>query len=473
MKTLFQNATFITASDTWTADMLVDGEHIALIGQNLPGDDAQQVDCSGLYLLPGGVDPHVHLALPMFDTISSDDHYTGHKAAAFGGTTTALDFTAQAKGGSLRASIDEWHAKAAGKAAIDYSFHVNITDYTPAVAAEIPGLVDEGLTTVKMFTAYNNVLRIADGDIFRVMLTAAEHGILPLMHCENGDVIEHLVAQALAAGNTAPIWHARTRPAWGETEATLRVVGLAATANTPLYVVHNTCAGAVDSIRYGRERGLQVMGETCPQYLFFTEEYLQRPDGAKWICSPPLRTAADNAALWQALANGDIQAIGTDHCPFFYDGTTPIDYEGRPVAIPGKELGAHDFTKIPNGLPAIEHRLTLLWTFGVNTARISPNRFVALTSTNPARIMGLYPRKGSLTVGADADLLLWDPHKQHTISAAGSHMRTDYDLWEGTTLTGVPVQVYLRGRKIVDGEQWLGQPGQGQFIPRSTFTAVL
>jgi dihydropyrimidinase len=358
-------------------------------------------------------------------------------------------------------------------AAVDYSFHVNLTDFTPSVAAEIARLPAQGLTTVKVFTAYNGRLRIADDDIAEVLRIARENGMLVMLHAEDGDEIEALVNSARSAGHGEPIWHARTRPARGEVVAGQRVITLAADTEAPLYVVHVTTAGLVDHLRRARACGAPVMGETCPQYLFFTEDHLMRTDGAKWVCSPPLRTDVHNAALWEALADGSIQTVGTDHCPFFFDGTTPIEYEGRPVAIAGKELGQGDFRLIPNGLPGIEHRLPLLWTFGVGTGRFSAERFVELVAVNPARILGLYPRKGALLPGSDADIVLWDPGKQKTISARTAHMRTDHDLWEGIELTGLPVRVYLRGRLLVDRERWLGRAGGGEFLRRQSGAPVL
>ena len=343
---------------------------------------------------------------------------------------------------------------------------MNLTRLDDAIAAEIPSLPGMGITTLKTFTAYNNRLRLSDGDIFRALRIARQHGMLVMLHAENGDVIEALVAEALAAGHTTPEWHARTRPAWGAVEATLRACALAAQAEAPLYIVHMNAAGEVDMLKYAREHGVQVMGETCPQYLFFTEEDLRRPDGAKWVCSPPMRTKADNARLWEGAADGTLQTMGTDHCPFFFDGTKPINYEGQPVAIPGKELGKDDFTKIPNGLPGVGDRLPVLWTTGVGSGKITAQQFVALTSTNPARIFGLYPRKGALLQGSDADLVIWDPSKKVKFGVAHSAQRTDYNLYEGWELTGYPEKVFLRGELIVDGGNWLGRSGAGQFVKR-------
>jgi dihydropyrimidinase len=481
--TLIKNGTLITAADTFKADVLIEGEQIRLIGEELGAPpEALVVDASGKFLLPGGVDPHCHFDLPMFGTVSSDDHYTGHKAAAFGGTTTVMDFApipppipegnGGGQGGVLTRSVNEWIQKSA-KAAIDYSFHMNLTRFDDAVAAEIPSLVEMGITTLKVFTAYNGRLRLDDGAIFQAMRLAKQHGMLVMAHCENGDVIEPLVAEALAAGHTSPEWHAHTRPAWGAVESTLRLAAMAAQAEAPVYIVHMNAGGEADMLKYARQRGAPVMGETCPQYLFFTVEHLKRPDGAKWICSPPMRSEADNARLWSALADGDIQTVGTDHCPFFFDGTKPIVYEGQEVAIPGKELGAGDFTKIPNGLPGVQDRLPVLWTTGVNSGKLTPNQFVALTSTNPAKIFGLYPRKGAIAPGSDADIVLWDPAKKVTYGVAHSQQRTDYNLYEGWELTGYPEKVFLRGKLIVDGEQWLGKAGDGQFLKRAPGAPVI
>jgi len=464
MTTLIKNGTLITASETFEADILIEGEMIARIGLDLEPGAANVVNASGKFVAPGGVDPHTHFDLPMFDTVSSDDHYTGHKAAAFGGTTTVIDFAVQEEKG-FQYSMDRWMEKAQ-KAAIDYSFHMNLTRFDESVAKEIPSLREMGVTTLKVFTAYNGRLRLDDGSIFKALRIAGENGMLVMAHCENGDVIDTLIPEALAAGHTSPEWHARTRPAPGAVEATLRMAAMSETADAPVYIVHMNAGGEVDMLKYARERGVKVMGETCPQYLFFTVDHLRRPDGAKWVCSPPMRTEKDNARLWEGLRAGILQTVGTDHCPFFFDGTKPILYEGQEVAIPGKELGKDDFTKIPNGLPAVGDRLPILWTYGVRAGRISANQFVALTAANPAKIFGLYPRKGALLPGSDADIVIWDAEKRVQYGAAHSHHRTDYNLFEGWEVVGMPEKVFLRGKLIVDGETWLGKRGQGQFLRR-------
>lgn len=476
MATLIKNGTLVTAAETFESDILIEGETISKIGEKLQRPSADIIDAAGKLILPGGVDPHVHLDLPMFGTVSSDDHYSGHKAAAFGGTTTVMDFVpldsplprgegVGVRDGDFKYSIERWFEKSA-KAAIDYSFHMNLTKFDEQIAKEIPSLREMGITTLKVFTAYNGRLRIDDGSIFRALQIARDNGMLVMAHCENGDVIEVLTEQALAAGHTTPEWHARTRPAWGAVESLLRVAGMASAADAPVYIVHMNAGGEVDMLQYARERGVKVMGETCPHYLFFTVDDLRRPDGAKWICSPPMRTKEDNARLWEGLSEGVLQTVGTDHCPFFFDGTQPIVYEGSEIAIPGKELGRDDFTKIPNGLPGIQDRMPVLWTTGVRTGKITANQFVAYMSTNPAKIFGLYPRKGALLEGSDADIVIWDPEKKVQYGLAMSHQRTDYNLYEGWELTGYPEKVFLRGQLIVDSSEWKGRRGMGQFLKR-------
>lgn len=473
MDTLIMNGTLVTASETFEADIAIVNGKIAQIGEQLsPDADAKVIDAAGKLVLPGGVDAHVHLDLPMAGTVTADDHYTGTKAAAFGGTTFVIDFISQ-DSDDLSALVKTAVNKASKKAAVDFGYHMNITHLTAEVEEQIPSLAGMGVTSVKVFSAYNHRLRLQDGEIFKVLRIAQKSGILTMMHAENGDVIEILVDEAVKAGHLSPVWHARTRPAWGAEESVARGAALAATADAPLYVVHMNAAGEVDQLEYARSLGLNILGETCPQYLFFTEEDLNRVDGAKFVCSPPLRTIDDQSRLWEGLEDGVIQTISTDHCSFFYDGTKPILYEGREIAIPGKELGKDDFTKIPNGLPGVGDRLPVMWTSMVHSGRFSANRFVELTSTNPARIFGVYPQKGTLMPGADADIAIWDPEMKVTYGKSVAQHRTDYNLYEGFELTGFPVTVLSHGEVIVDQAKWFGRQGAGKYIKRKPFDSGL
>jgi dihydropyrimidinase len=472
MSLLIKSGTIITASETFIGDIHVEGEKIAAIATRIEASGLEVIDATGKLVMPGGVDPHTHFDLPMFDTVSSDDHYTGHKAAAFGGTTTVMDFVPQ-DFTTLQRGVEFWRDKAEPKAAVDFGLHANITRLNDQIEAEIPHLLEWGISTLKVFMAYNGRLRCSDGEIYRILRIAKEHGMLTMLHAENGDVIEILVAEALASGHTSAEWHALTRPGWGGVEAVLRGTALAEQAGAPLYVVHVNQSREVDQLRYARRHGARVMGETCLPYLFFTSEHLRRSDGAKWVCSPPMRSEQDNLGLWEGLVDGALQTIGTDHCPFFFDGTRPIQYEGELVNIPGKELGKDDFTKIPNGVPGVGDRLPILWTYGVRAGRLTPNQFVALTSTNAARIFGLYPRKGTLLPGSDADIVIWDPERQLRYGVAQARHRTDYNLYEDWELVGFPEKVLLRGQVIVEGDRWLGKPGIGQFLPRRPGASIL
>lgn len=468
MTTLIKNGTVVTAGDTFKADVLIEDEKVALMGQNLPGDGHEIIDAEGLLLLPGGIDVHTHMELPFGGTLASDDFFTGQRAAAFGGTTTHIDFVIQPIGGTLKQGVEEWHRKAGSKAAIDYGFHVAITDLRPEVMEEIPSLINEGITSLKLFMAYKGVFQVDDTTLFRAMMKAAEHGMLIMVHAENGDVIAELVPKLLAEGKTDPYYHAVAHPALIEGEATGRAIALAGVAGAPLYVVHMTCQEAIEQLTLGRAKNLPVMGETCTQYMFIFEDDLAHPDfeGAKFVCSPPVRKPRDAEILWHALRDGTLQAVSTDHCPFWFEG----GINGR---IPGKELGKGNFAKIPNGLPGVEDRMPVMWHHGVNGGRFSVNRFVELTATNPAKIFGLYPRKGTIAAGSDADIVLWDPGKPHTISAQTHHMQTDYNVYEGMQVTGWPARVLLRGQSIVIGESWHGERGSGQFLRRCLHAPVL
>ena len=465
MKTLIKGGTIVTAEASFKADILIEDELITQIAESIEMYEGWVIDAEDKLVLPGGVDPHVHLHLQMAGTVSSDDYYTGGKAAAFGGTTTVIDFVSQGPG-SLEESVKDHRRFADATAGIDYGSHMNITRFDDQVAEQIAGLPALGISTIKVFTAYNGRLRINDGDVFKAMRVAGQNDILTMVHAENGDVIDVLIQEALEAGHTEPIWHALTRPGWGAVEASLRAFALAAQADAPVYLVHMNMAGEVDQLKYARSKGIYAMGETCPQYLFFTEENLQQADGAKWICSPPMRSKDDNLGLWQGLQDGTIQVLATDHCPFFYNGQNAIEYEGEMVAIPGKELGKDNFTQIPNGLPGLGDRLPVFWTHAVVTGRISPERFVALTSTNPAKIFGLYPKKGCLQPGSDADIAIWDPELNVKYGVNVAQHRTDYNLYEGWNLKGMPIIVMQRGEILVDHGKWLGKPGQGKFLQR-------
>ncbi|MDQ7848940.1 MAG: dihydropyrimidinase [Armatimonadota bacterium] len=461
MRTLFRGGTVVTAERTFAADVLVDGERIAAIAPELSADGAPVVDASGLYLLPGGIDVHTHLDMPLEvggrEITTADDFYSGQVAAAFGGTTAHIDFVIQPKGASLRQALDLWHAKAAGKAVIDYGFHMTIADPTPQVLQEIALLPQWGVTSVKVLLAYKGRLQVDDTTLLLVLRQAGRNGLLTLVHCENGDVIDLLIREAVAAGHLEPRFHPLTRPAQLEGEATGRALALAAVADAPVYVVHLTCAAALEQVRLARARGQRAWAETCIQYLFFTAEDLDRPgfEGAKFVCSPPFRSRDDQEALWGGLGDGTLAVVSTDHAPFSFEGQ--------------KTLGRSDFTRIPNGVPAIEDRLLMLYHAGVGGGRISLNRFVELVATNPARLFGLYPRKGTLAVGADADIVLWDPQRQRVLSARTHHMRVDYNLFEGTEVRGAPAGVWLRGQQVVDGEQFLGSPGSGRYLQRARF----
>jgi len=463
MKKLIKNGTIITSDEIKVADILVEDEKIIQISPGINEISAEIINAEGKLVMPGGVDAHVHLDLPMFNTVSSDDHYTGGKAAAFGGTTTMIDFISH-DSGSLQDNFSRLNEKAASKASIDYAFHMNITHFDDSVATQMEQLPEDGITSIKVFTAYNDRLRLDDQSIDKVMQIASKNGILTMLHAEDGDQIEILVNQAVSQGHHEPYWHALTRPASGAVDAFQRIIELSAKNNSPLYLVHMNLAGEADSLVIAREQGLIVMGETCPQYLFFNEKDLHRPDGAKWICSPPMRHLEDNQRLMQALTDNEIQVIATDHCPFFYDGSKPINYEGQPVAIPGKELGRDDFTKIPNGLPGIADRMPVMWSFGVGKGLLTPNQFVKMMCTNPARIFGLYPRKGTIQVGSDADIVIWDPDRIINYGVHMAHHRTDYNLYEGWELKGFPETVFLRGQILVNDNQWYGRPSMGQFL---------
>ena len=457
MRTLLRHGTIVNADGQRRADVLVDGEHIAAIGVGLLDPADREIDASGRLLLPGGVDVHTHLDMPFGDIRTADDFASGTIAAACGGTTTVVDYATQARRGSLREALDRWMARAAGWAVIDFGFHVCIAELRPDVEAEMAALVDEGVTSFKLFMAYPGRLMLSDDEILRVLRRSAEVGGLVCLHAEDGLAIELLVRQALAAGQTAPVYHARTRPPAVEAEAVQRGIALAEMAGAALYIVHLSSAPGLERIEAARRRGLSVLAETCPQYLLLTEAaYDAEPaEAAKFVMSPPLRAPAHRGTLWAGLERGDIQVVATDHCPF-----TTTDK--------ARDLG--DFTRIPNGAPGIEHRMALLYDAGVAGGRISLERFVDVTAAAPARIFGLSPRKGVVAEGADADIVVFDPSGTTTISAATHHMRVDYNPYDGRTLRGAVDLVLARGEVVVSGGRYVGTPGRGEFLKREPFT---
>jgi dihydropyrimidinase len=457
--TIIINGRVATATDTYVSDVAISNGKITALGQNLPRDNATKIiDAHGKYVLPGGIDVHTHLDMPFGGTKSADDFETGTRAAAFGGTTTLIDFAIQYKGQTLRTAFDAWMQKAAGKAVSDYSFHCIITDLPDAQLEEMNALVREGVTSFKLFMAYPGVFMLDDASIFKAFRATAKNGGLVCMHAENGSAIDVIVQQALAEGKKAPKYHALTRPTTAEAEATSRAIALAEMAGAPVYIVHMSCNDALEKVREARDRGLPVYAETCPQYLYLSIENFDVPgfEGAKYVFTPPLREKWHQEKLWNGLKQDHLQVVSTDHCPFCFKEQ--------------KELGRDDFTKIPNGGPGIEHRMSLIYSGGVAQGRFSVNRFVELVSTTPAKLFGLYPRKGTIAVGTDADLVIFDPTRKHTISAKTHHMRVDYSMFEGIQVTGMPDVVLSRGRVIVEADKFVGHPGAGEFLKRSLYS---
>ncbi|MGM9928480.1 MAG: dihydropyrimidinase [Bacillus sp. (in: firmicutes)] len=460
MKKLIKNGTIVTASDIFRADIMVENGVISTIGNDLVCLDAEIIDAAGCYVLPGGIDPHTHLDMPFGGTVTVDDFETGTIAAAFGGTTTVIDFCLTNKGEPLQKAINTWHAKSQNKAAIDYSFHLMISEMNDQILNELPKVIEEeGITSFKVFMAYKNVFQADDETLFKTLVTAKELGALVMVHAENGDVIDFLTKKALEEGRTEPINHALTRPPELEGEATGRAAQLTGLAESQLYVVHVSCQEAVEKIIEARNKGFNVWGETCPQYLTLDQSFLEKPDfeGAKYVWSPPLREKWNQDALWNALKNGQLQTIGSDQCSFNFKGQ--------------KDLGREDFSKIPNGGPIIEDRMSILFSEGVKKGRISLNQFVDMTSTTVAKLFGLFPRKGTVAVGADADLVLFNPNVERVISAATHHMAVDYSAFEGMRVYGEPVTVLSRGEFVIKEKQFVGKPGYGQFIKRTKFNA--
>ena len=453
---LIKNGIVVTATDIYEGDVFVDGEKIAAIGTALQMSADRVIDAKRKYVFPGGIDVHTHLDMPFGGTTSADDFESGTIAAAFGGTTSVVDFAIQYKGQTLHHAWETWMKKAEGKAAIDYGFHMIITDLSDQVEDEMDALVRQGVTSFKLFMAYPGVFMLDDASIFRALLRTGSNGGTICMHAENGGVIDVLVKKALTEGKTAPKYHALTRPARAEAEATHRAIALAEMANVPIYIVHLSAAEALEMVTEARDRGLPAFAETCPQYLFLSYDNYEEPgfDGAKYVMSPPLRPRETQEQLWRGLAFNDLQAISTDHCPFCMKEQ--------------KVLGKGDFSKIPNGAPGIETRMSLVYDGGVRPGRISLNRFVELTSTSPAKIFGLFPRKGTIAPGSDADIVIFDPETKVRLSAKTLHMKVDYNPYEGREVVGATDTVISRGRVVIDGGKFVGRAGSGSFIKRAS-----
>jgi dihydropyrimidinase len=456
VRTLILNGKVVTADQTLLADVLIDGGTITEVEHGIQGRPADLViDATGMLILPGGIDPHTHLDMPFGGTTSSDDFETGTRAAAIGGTTSIVDFAIQPRGTRMRDALDTWWKKAEGKACIDYGLHMIVTDLGTSGLEDMDDMVREGVASFKLFMAYPNVLMVDDATIFKALSQTTKNGALVCMHAENGGVIDVIVQRALAEGHTSPIYHALTRPTGAEAEAVHRAIALAEMAGTPIYIVHLSSEDALNQVREARDRGFPAFAETCPQYLLLTVNELARPnfEGAKYVFTPPLRTADNLPKLWEGLKTDNLQVVSTDHCPFCFEDQ--------------KVLGKDDFTKIPNGGPGIENRMQLIYNHGVNEGRISLNRFVEITSTAPARIFGMYPKKGTIAPGSDADIVIWDPNAEYTISASTHHMRVDYSMFEGFKVKGNARQVLSRGEVIVENGNYVGRVGRGQYLRRA------
>ena len=460
MRLMVSGGTVVTADSAQLLDVLVEGERI--VGLSAPESELsrwfqagcdRRIDATGRYVVAGGVDVHTHMEMPFGGTFATDTFETGTRAAIWGGTTTIVDFAIQPRGGSLHQGLEEWHRKAQGRCASDYGFHLILSDVRDDSLLEMDQLVEEGITSFKLFMAYPGVFYSTDGQILQAMRRAAGNGALIQMHAENGLAIDELTKQALAAGETAPRFHGSTRPAGLEAGATHRAIELARVAGAPLYIVHLSAAAALEEVACARDRGQAVFAETCPQYLFLSEDDLARPgfEGAKFVCSPPLRTELDQRALWRGLVTDDLSVVATDHCPFCFKEQ--------------KELGRDDFTKIPNGLPGVEHRMDLIYQ-GVVAERIGLCRWAEVTSAAPAKMFGLYPQKGSLAPGSDADIVVYNPAARQTLSAARHHMAVDYSCYEQMEITGAVETVLLRGTVVLEDGRYRGRPGDGRFVPR-------
>ncbi len=460
MSILIKNGRVITAVDDYMGDVFIEKETVSLIGKSLEMEADEVIDASGKYLFPGGLDPHTHLDMPFGGTVSADDFETGTLAAAHGGTTTLIDFAIQTKGHSTLEALDTWHAKAEGKTAIDYGFHMIVTDLDDKRLHEMKMLADDGVTSYKLFMAYPGVLYVDDGTIYRAMRAAGENGTVVCMHAENGIVIDEIVKIALAEGKTEPKYHALTRPTRMEAEGVHRAIAIAEVAHVPVYIVHLSSSDALEQVMLARNRGVHAFAETCPQYLFLDHSYYEQEgfEGAKYVMTPALREKWNQDELWKGLRFGDLQSISTDHCPFCFKDQ--------------KILGIDDFSKIPNGGPGVENRMSLVFNGGVNSGRISLNKFVELTSTAAAKTFGLFPKKGTIAVDSDADIVIFDPQRKETISvnnACTHHMNVDYNAYEGFEVTGFTETVLSRGKVIIKDCEYVGKKGDGKFLKRGLY----
>jgi dihydropyrimidinase len=454
MSVLIKNGHIFTAVDNYVADILVDDGKIRTIGTDLSAEDAKTIDATGKYVIPGGIDPHTHLDFPFGGTVSSDDFSTGTIAAAVGGTTSIVDFVVQQRGQALTEALEIWHQKAGGQAAVDYGFHMIIQDLPDTRLPEMDEMVRQGVTSFKMFMAYRGAVMVDDDTIFKAMARAADNGALICLHAEHGHMIDVLVQQALAQGNTAPRFHASTRPPITEAEATHRAIRMAEVAGAPVYFVHLSCVEALQEVQAARARQNYVYAETCPHYLTLDNSMYDQEgfEGAKYVLTPPLRDKWHQEELWKGLRRNDLQVVSTDHCAFRFSDQ--------------KTLGVNDFSKIPNGGPGIENRLSLLYTNGVATGLMDLNRLVEIFSTNPAKLFGLFPRKGTIAVGSDADIVVFDPDAETVISAQTHHMNIDYNLYEGMAVKGVPEVVIANGRVLVEDGEYTGISAGGRFLKR-------
>jgi len=463
MSILIKNGRVITAVDDYRGDVFIEKETVSLIGKSLEMEADEVIDASGKYLFPGGLDPHTHLDMPFGGTVSADDFETGTLAAAHGGTTTLIDFAIQTKGHSTLEALDTWHAKAEGKTAIDYGFHMIVTDLDDKRVHEMKMLADDGVTSYKLFMAYPGVLYVDDGTIYRAMRAAGENGTVVCMHAENGIVIDEIVKIALAEGKTEPKYHALTRPTRMEAEGVHRAIAIAEVAHVPVYIVHLSSSDALEQVMLARNRGVHAFAETCPQYLFLDHSYYEQEgfEGAKYVMTPALREKWNQDELWKGIKFGNLQSISTDHCPFCFKDQ--------------KILGIDDFSKIPNGGPGVENRMSLVFNGGVNSGRISLNKFVELTSTAAAKTFGLFPKKGTIAVDSDADIVIFDPQRKETISvnnACTHHMNVDYNAYEGFEVTGFTETVLSRGKVIIKDCEYVGKKGDGQFLKRGLYGGI-